>query len=129
VIWLTNDRVAEEETFNVEVEETKEHILSGTYFLHLIYLQSLKAPHTAIAAGNAKDGILSLQIAADQAMRIAISVKKVDKAEMDKAVNDFEKTIKNDSELAKQYKRSNFILGYILEESYERAPKKADLML
>lgn len=118
-----------DEIFNPEIEETKEHLLSGTYFLHLIYLQSLKAPHTAIAAGNPKDGILSLQIAADQAMRVAIAVKKITKEEIDKELQKFEKTVKDNEDFAKQYKKANFILGYILKESYEKSPKKADLML
>lgn len=124
-----NEMNDEENIFDPEVEESKEHLLSGGYYLHLIYLQSLKAPHDAISKGNAKDGILSLQIAADQAMRIAVAVNKVTKDDMEKAIKQFEKTTTKDTDLAREYKRANFILGYILTENYERSPKKADLML
>jgi len=117
------------QNFHPTTEEDTSNILSGQYYLHLIYLQALKAPHESIAKGDAKGGILSLELAADQALRIAGSVKKIDREKFEKDLKTFEEKLEGSSKEAKSYKRANYILSYILSEVYERAPKTADLML
>lgn len=110
-------------------EEDTDNIMSSQYYLHMIFMQALRVPHESISKGDTKAGILSLEIAADQAMRIASSVKKIDRDKLKEALNEFEKELVGASEAARGYKRANFILSYILSEVYDRAPKTADLML
>jgi len=95
--------------FHPTTEEDTSNILSGQYYLHLIYLQALKAPHESIAKGDAKGGILSLELAADQALRIAGSVKKIDREKFEKDLKTFEEKLEGSSKEAKSYKSQQFL--------------------
>ena len=115
--------------FYPQNDEDGSTVLSGQYYLHLIYLEALRAPHESIAKGDPKGGLLSLELAADQALRLAGSVKKIDKDKLEKDLKEFEKKLEGTADHVKSYKRANYILSYILSEVYDRAPKTADLML
>lgn len=110
-------------------DEDGSNVLSGQYYLHLIYLEALRAPHESISKGDPKGGILSLELAADQALRIAGSVKKIDREKLEEDLRAFDEKATNLPDHVKKYKRANYILSYILSEVYDRAPKTADLML
>ena len=115
--------------FYPQNDEDGSTVLSGQYYLHLIYLEALRAPHESITKGDPKGGILSLEMAADQALRIAGSVKKIDRDKLEQDLKAFDEKVKDLPDHVKSYKRANYILSYILSEVYDRAPKTADLML
>lgn len=107
-----------------------DHLVDGKYYLHLVFLQAIKAPHYSLMQGRARDGLISLQIAADQAMRIATSIGRVDEKELREAVNEYEKKLeKVTDEFIKQTKLADFQLFYILQKFGETSDKKGAIMI
>lgn len=115
--------------FKLDELETEEHIVDGKYYLHLVFLQAINAPHTSLREGRAADGLVSLQIAADQATRIAISIGKIDEEELRKAVREYAATITTKNDLIKQTKIADFQLFYILQRFTETSAKKGAIII
>jgi hypothetical protein len=119
-----DDIFAPEDTLGID------HLVDGRYYLHLVFLQAIKAPHYSLTQGRAMDGLISLQIAADQAMRIATAIGRVDEEELKKATEDYEKTLsKIDDDFIKKTKVADFQLFYILKKFQETSEKKGSVMI
>jgi hypothetical protein len=108
----------------------EEHLVDGRYYLHLVFLQAIKAPHYSLMQGRAMDGLISLQIAADQAMRIATAIGRIDDKELKEATEKYEKTLdKIEDDFIKKTKVADFQLFYILQKFMESSDKKGPIMI
>lgn len=116
-------------TFKLDELETEEHIVDGKYYLHLVFLQAINAPHNSLREGRGADGLVSLQIAADQAARIAIAIGKIDENELKEATKKYADGIQTADELIKQTKIADFQLFYILQKFTETSAKKGAIII
>ena len=118
------DLFAPEDTLGVD------HLVDGRYYLQLVFLQAIKAPHYSLMQGRAMDGLISLQIAADQAMRIATAIGRVEDEELKTATKEYEKSLEKETDdFTKKTKVANFQLFFILQKFQETSEKKGPVMI
>jgi hypothetical protein len=116
-------------TFQLDEITSDEHIVDGKYYLHLVFLQAINAPHNSLNEGRPGDGLVSLQIAADQAARIAISIGKINEEELKEATKKYADGLQVSDELIKQTKIANFQLFYILQKFTETTAKTGAIVI
>jgi hypothetical protein len=129
---MINKKEDEDDTmpFNVDSLDSEEHIVDGKYYLHLVFLQAINAPHQSLREGRPTDGLVSLQIAADQAARIAISIGKINENELKEKTSEYAKTLPETiDDLIKQTKIADFQLFYILQKFTETSAKKGSILI
>lgn len=106
--------------------------LSGGYYLHLILIEAFKAPHNALRSGNAKDGLLSLQVAADQAKNIALAIGKIKEKDLNEKIQAYKKELEEkniDDTFIRKTKIANFQIQYILSKCHDLAPKSGEIII
>lgn len=107
----------------------EEHLVDGKYYLHIVFLQAIRAPHYSLMQGRGTEGLISLQLAADQAARIAIAIGRLKDEDLKKATEEYEKTLKVEDEFLKKTRIANFQLFYILQQFQESSDKKGPIMI
>ncbi|MCJ7458321.1 MAG: hypothetical protein MUP17_04960 [candidate division Zixibacteria bacterium] len=117
------------DTFAPETTIDDEHLMDGKYFLNLVFLQAIRAPHYSLMQGRGTEGLISLQLAADQAARIAIAIGRLKDEDIKKATEDYEKTLTVTDDFIKKTRIANFQLFYILQQFQESSDKKGPIMI
>jgi len=118
------------ENFTLDTVSSEDHMVDGRYYLHLVFLQAINAPHQSLMQGRPMDGLISLQIAADQAIRIALSMGTIKEEEIKKRTDEYKKKIKNiTNDIIRQTKIADFQLFLILEKYTETAAKKGAIII
>jgi hypothetical protein len=108
----------------------EEHLVDGKYYLHIVFLQAIRAPHYSLMQGRGTEGLISLQLAADQAARIAIAIGRLKDEDIKKATEDYEKTLTTvTDDFIKKTRIANFQLFYILQQFKESSDKKGPIMI
>jgi len=115
--------------FTPEDTQSEEHLMDGRYFLNMVFIQAIRAPHYSLMQGRGTEGLLSLQLAADQAARIAIAIKRLSEEDLKKATDEYEKTIKTEDDFIRKTKIANFQLFYILQQFGTTSDKKGPVMI
>jgi hypothetical protein len=120
---------SERDDFITESIFDTEHIVDGKYYLHIVFLQAINAPHNSLREGRPADGLVSLQIAADQAARIAIAIGKIDEKELREATKEYASTLTATDEFIRQTKIADFQIFYILQKFTETTAKKGAIII